>query len=235
MKGWSFCQKQNITRAIDAIVNLATVNYLLRGLQTDMGENQPSWDSFLMCTGWPVTKETYTPADFRGGPYQHRNVSMFIQDFIRPLGVVIGSEMQGGQHQGSGGAVDFPVDHVVTILVDGLCDNMLNMWKRTDIKAGDDLLLALCGYQMHDDTHYYSDGTKTMHAHRKKGPLLYQFNIDKKVQSGGLDFSAYAPPTDQTSYVLNHWAKGRRSEKFAKAPNLHWSPRHPLRSTRVHS
>jgi hypothetical protein len=36
---------------------------------------------------------------------------MFIQDYIRPLGIVIGSENQGGQHQ-PGGSVDFPVDFV---------------------------------------------------------------------------------------------------------------------------
>ena len=81
--------------------------------------------------------------NFQTGKYQHRNVSIFIQDFIRPRGVVIGSELQGGQYQGSGGGgVDFPVDFVVTILVNGLCDNMLNLWKRTEIRAGHDLFFC---------------------------------------------------------------------------------------------
>ena len=126
IKNWSFFSKQNITRAVDQIVNLCTVNYILRGLQTNMGENGGNWEDFLQSTGWPVGKDTFRLKDFRHGKYQHRNVSMFIQDYIRPLGIVIGSERQGGQHQ-PGGAVDFPVDFVVTILVDGLCDNMLNL------------------------------------------------------------------------------------------------------------
>ena len=51
-------------------------------------------------------------------------------DYTRPLGVVIGSDRQGGQHQGrvGGRGVDVPVDYTVTILVDGLCHNMLNLW-----------------------------------------------------------------------------------------------------------
>jgi hypothetical protein len=220
LKGWGFCQKQNISRAFDPIINLATVNYILRGLQTPMGSNNPSWASFLLSTGWPIGDPTYTLNDFREGPYQHRNVSMFIQDFIRPLGVVIGSQNQGGQHQGSGGgAVDFPVDHVVTILVDGLCDNMLNMWKRADIRAGDDLLLVLCGYQMQADTHVFSDNGTTTCITRDVGPLKHQINTSDSY-CGGIDTKSYVPPAAHTSYVLNHWPTGKITQKFANAPNL---------------
>ena len=219
LKGFGFCQKQNIGRAFDPIINLATVNYLLRGLQTTTRDNN-NWKSFLLSTGWPLTEDTYTLMDFREGPYQHRNISMFIQDFIRPLGVVIGSENQGGQHQGSGGgAVDFPVDHVVTILVDGLCDNMLNMWKRADIRAGDDLLLVLCGYQMQDDVHVYSRDREFRSVKRTKGPLKHQINTDKSY-CGGIDLKSYAFPTDKTAYVLNHWAQGKITQRFTDVPNL---------------
>ena len=145
MKSFDFFAKQNIPRSVDPIVNIATVNYIIRGLQTDMGANAENWKEFLQSTGWPMHKQTYEFHDFKAGEYQHRNVSLFIQDYIRPLGVVIGSDRQGGQHQGvgRGRGVDFSVDYAVTILVDGLCDNMLNMWRRTEIRAGDDLLLAL--------------------------------------------------------------------------------------------
>jgi hypothetical protein len=220
VKNYAFFAKQQITRAVDPIINLATVNYILRGLQTDMGDNETNWASFLLATGWPSKKPTYQLQDFRGGPYQHRNVSLFIQDFIRPFGVVIGSSMQGGQHQGSGGgAVDFPVDHVVTILVDGLCDNMLNLWKRADVKAGDDLLLALCGYQVQADIHDYYHNDALLTTERPVGPLAYQFNTENSYQ-GGINIKNYAPPTAGTSYVLNHWPTGKRTEQFTAQPHL---------------
>jgi hypothetical protein len=204
LKNWSFMAKQNLTRAVDPIINICTVNYILRGLQTPMGDNDANWANFLMCTGWPIGETGFELHTFRGGEFQHRNLSMFIQDYIRPLGVVIGSEMQGGQHQG-GGAVDFPVDFVVTILVDGLCDNMLNVWRRTEIRAGDDLFFALCGTQVTTD-------------HRPTGGLPYQFS--KIVNSGLINENNFIPPSVDTSYVLNHWAQGQVTARFTNKPKL---------------
>ena len=205
IKGWNFFAKQNITRAVDPIINLCTVNYILRGLQTHMGKNEANWIDFLQATGWPVGDDTYQIEHFRDdSPYQHRNVSMFIQDYIRPIGVVIGSENQGGQHQ-PGGTVDFPVDFVVTLLVDGLCDNMLNLWKRTEIKAGDDLLLALCGTSFareHPTTHH----TTEMEA------LSHQFS--ERANSGLINPKNFVFANQDTPYVLNHWAQGQITARF---------------------
>jgi hypothetical protein len=221
MKDYNFFSKQNITRAVDPIINLPTVNYILRGLQTDMGENSDNWGSFLQNTGWPITRDTYTLADFRSGRYQHRNLSMFIQDYIRPLGVVIGSEHQGGQHQGvGGGAVDFPVDFVVTILVDGLCDNMLNLWRRTEIRAGDDMFLALCGTQVVADRHecIIDNTTDVEYIDRPECFLPHQFSETQK--GGGINMKSFCPATVNTKYVLNHWAKGQIEARFEAQPKL---------------
>ena len=209
IKNWNFFSKQNITRAVDQIVNICTVNYILRGLQTWMGDNDENWNDFLQATGWPVELDTFKLENFRDGVYQHRNVSMFIQDYIRPLGIVIGSENQGGQHQ-PGGAVDFPVDFVVTILVDGLCDNMLNLWKRTEIRAGDDLFFALCGSTMQN---------KKLHTDSK--PVPFQFS--DKANSGLIKTSNFVFPQQETEYVLNHWTQGRVSTRFThtEAPTSH--------------
>ena len=217
LENYAYFEKQNITRAVDPIINLATVNYILRGLQTDMNQNDENWHAFVQATGWPVEKETYKMKDFKGGDYQHRNISLFIQDYIRPLGVVIGSDNQGGQHQGSNGAVDFPVDHVVTILVDGLCDNMMNLWRRTEIRAGCDLLLALAGVQMKDDKYTpKAFGATSYHeVDRTKGALSYQV-----FSNGGIDPRTYALPQENTEYVLNHWAPNQLRQFFAKEPNL---------------
>lgn len=217
VNNYSYFEKQNITRAVDPIINLATVNYIIRGLQTDMGSNSDNWAAFLLSTGWPIDTDGYTLEDFRYGDNQHRNISMFIQDYIRPLGVVIGSDMQGGQHQGGGGPVDFPVDFVVTILVDGLCDNMLNLWRRTEIRAGCDLLLALVGVQMTTDTHKPGDRDgKTFKEHaRDVGPLEYQV-----FENGGIRKGSYVLPTESTKYVLNHWAQNQLVRDFTKMPRL---------------
>ncbi|KAJ1464857.1 hypothetical protein T484DRAFT_1757790 [Baffinella frigidus] len=211
MKNYNYFEKQKITRAVDPIINLSTVNYILRGLQTNMDRNDDNWSSFLQATGWPVDKSSYEREAFYGGPYQHRNVSMFIQDYIRPLGVVIGSDMQGGQHQG-GGTVDFPVDYVVTILVDGLCDNMLNLWRRTDIKAGCDLLLALVGYNINASTYDPADiagRTFKKKQPREVGPINHQVN-----DRDGINSDTYCYPTAKARYTLNHWGQGMMAQDF---------------------
>jgi hypothetical protein len=198
------------------IVNLATVNYILRGLQTDMGENTANWESFLRETGWPIDDASFGLVDFQKGRTQHRNISMFIQDFIRPLGVVIGSDKQGGQHQG-GGAVDAPVDFVVTIIVDGICDNMLNLWRRTDIRAGDDLMLVLCGYAMYPhriETNSMPSRTIPVEA----GPMQNQFSL--KGDGFGVNTKTFAPPGLHTLYVLNHWENAIVQTRFTNTPKI---------------
>ena len=223
IKNYNFFSKQNITRAVDVIANLPTVNYLLRGLQTDMGNNSPNWKNWLSSTGWPVNRPGMGIESFRPGHKNHyTNLSLFLQDYVRPLGVVIGSEHQGGQHQGDNrGAVDFLVDYVVTILVDGLCDNLVNLWKRAEIKAGDDLLLVLAGTQLEDHVHEKTDehtGTHGLVAH-KTGLVHNQFNVDSAAY-GGLDPAYFAKPTQRNKYVLNHYAKGKRSMMFEKNVSL---------------
>jgi hypothetical protein len=199
------------------IVNLATVNYILRGLQTDMGDNTANWESFLWDTGWPADKESFKLSDFHQGRTQHRNVSMFIQDYIRPLGVVVGSDKQGGQHQGSGAAVDAPVDFVVTILVDGMCDSLRNLWRRTDIRAGDDLLLVLCGCALRPH------GIQTTGIRRRviqvpEGPMGNQFSLNG--EGIGVNAKTFVCIEPHTTYVLNHWTQAAVEARFSSAPDI---------------
>jgi hypothetical protein len=235
----TFFSHQNITRTVEPIVNLSTVNYIIRGLQTVHKKNKTKWQSFLQSTGWPIEQDGFHLEDLQCGEFQHRNISMFIQDYIRPLGVVIGSQHQGGQHQG-GGVVDFPVDFVVTILVDGLCDNMLNFWRRTDIIAGDDLLLVLCGYQNHDSwyTKYIplvknkclllpeknptaleiKNQCYSRKCYQPAGYLQTQFSEFKA--TGYIQQCNYTPPNETTEYVLNHWYKDTQTMRFNNVPDL---------------
>ncbi|KAJ1466584.1 hypothetical protein T484DRAFT_1756514 [Baffinella frigidus] len=59
-----------------------------------------------------------------------------IRDHFRPLGVVIGSDKQGGQHELNNASVTFPVSYVVTISIDGKNENICNYWRHTHISSG---------------------------------------------------------------------------------------------------
>ena len=50
---------------------------------------------------------------------------------------------QGGQTQGSNAPNIYPVDHVTSMLMDGKCINLVNLWRRHDISSGDDMILVL--------------------------------------------------------------------------------------------
>jgi hypothetical protein len=205
VQGYNSYSKQNLTRAVDILINLPTLNYILRGLQTNMGKNHKNWENFLYGTGWPNKSGTHL-TDFHSGPDQYRNLALFVQDYVRPIGVVIGSDNQGGQHQGdSRGAVDNPVDYVVTILVDGLCDNLVNLWKRAEVKAGDDLMLVLAGTELKAPS-----GSKVAPA----GCLGNQFDRGDPKSFGGLNLKNFAPPTQHVQYVLNHYSKAKRQGTF---------------------
>jgi hypothetical protein len=63
-------------------------------------------------------------------------VQELVRDHFRPLGVVIGSDKQGGQHELNNSNVTFPVSYVVTISVDGKNENICNYWRHTNISSG---------------------------------------------------------------------------------------------------
>lgn len=52
-------------------------------------------------------------------------------------------DTQGGQTQGSNAPNIYPVDHVTSMLMDGKCINLVNLWRRHDISSGDDMILVL--------------------------------------------------------------------------------------------
>lgn len=70
-------------------------------------------------------------------------IAKIVRDIFIPFGVPRGSDMQGGQTQGTNAPNQFPVDHVTSMLMDGKCINLINMWRKHDISAGDDMILVL--------------------------------------------------------------------------------------------
>lgn len=126
----------NLGRIVDPFVNLATVNYLLAGTQRYWNDHtHQNWQQFLVDTEFaPPLNEARTA-------FGIRDALRFVNEVARPFGICHGSEMQGGQHEGSQGAVTWPVNFITSMAVSGRVENLVNMWRDTNISAGDDLIL----------------------------------------------------------------------------------------------
>jgi hypothetical protein len=146
IKNHAYFERNQMGRAIDCIVNLPTINYLLRGFQTTYANNS-AWEYFLSLFDSDIRIEDFRSAD----PFTRQMAcELFVRDHIVPFGVVIGSENQGGQHEGTNMAVDWPVNFVATICVDGFNENMVNLWRRCQVGAGDQLMLLLTHADLDD-------------------------------------------------------------------------------------
>ena len=164
--------QKGMLHAVDPIINLPTVNYILHGLQrygAYINENNTIheykcwnilWDTLDLHN---VFKKKWVE-DFlqlcqeengqgverletnkkRLMEMRHTLALHVIKHCITPFGVPRGSEKQGGQHQGVNfKSVTWPVDYVLSLLIDGKCSNMVNIWRNFEIHAGDDLCLCL--------------------------------------------------------------------------------------------
>ena len=168
-------ERMELSHAVDPFVNLATVNYLLAGLQRNWAKPEAlKWQQFIVDTDF---MPSLTQA--RSG-FTVRHALRFVQEIARPFGVAHGSEKQGGQHEGSGSAVTFPVNFITTLVVGGKVDNLVNMWRESDISAGDDLILHLAWLPIckPDNTMDY------VLNHWRKGMIRQRFEHE----DGGVNF-----------------------------------------------
>jgi hypothetical protein len=135
-------KRQGVLFAIDPLINLTTVNYLLHGLQRyGWDKREQHWHTLWVALGiaeyepgWAVELSTSQRKEL---------VTYLVQNVIKPFGVPRGSERQGGQHQGLNSPVTWPVDLVTSLVIDGRVINMANLWKAAEINAGDDLMLHI--------------------------------------------------------------------------------------------
>lgn len=116
-------------------LNLATVNYLLAGFMLMRSNALPpnierNWKQFF---------ETLNP--IAGKP--NANAETLIADMFRPFGIAHGSEKQGGNHEGTLNPVIGPTNFVTTMVIDGKVQNLANIWRCCDVRAGDRLILKL--------------------------------------------------------------------------------------------
>jgi hypothetical protein len=140
-----------MSRVVDAVVNLPTLNYLLALLQTtETNANHSKRMAFFTELGLSSNDTIWKSQN-------EVKARKFLQK-VHLFGSVIGSEKQGGQHEG-GSTVDWPVNFITTMCVDGFCDNLVNFWRNVNVHAGDDLVLYLeeCEVSRFDLNHYYKN------------------------------------------------------------------------------
>lgn len=125
--------------AIDPMINLCTLNYLLAGIQicTQINGIRNKWDQLLH----HLDKKRFDGTT--GNNYSYADIKHIVRHLVRPFGIAHGSEKQGGQHEGSMSSVQWPVSFVISLILDGKDANVVNIWNYMDIEAGNDLVLRL--------------------------------------------------------------------------------------------
>ena len=123
--------------AIDPMINLCTLNYILAGVQicTQIPAIRQKWDNLLN----HLDKKRFAAPR----AYDYSDIKHIVRNLVRPFGVAHGSEKQGGQHEGTMSAVQWPVSFVISLILDGKDANLVNIWNYHDVEAGNDLVLRL--------------------------------------------------------------------------------------------
>ena len=124
---------------VDTFVNLPTLNYILTGLQTCIGNASPSrWRDLLLAL------DTVRFAGFSTGDRIHlSDILHIVRHRIFPFGIVRGSEKQGGQNETGYSPATWPVGFIAGMVIDGKDRNVNNYWHHMKVDAGDDLVFRL--------------------------------------------------------------------------------------------
>ena len=155
-------RRAGLGTAIDPLINLPTVNYILSGVQLGVSAGNAAgdlWSELLFNLDRTRFGKRMGAGgrDYVANPLSLSDILHIVQHCIRPLGITRGSEKQGGQNEGTMGAATWPVSFVVSITIDGKESNVLNLWHHTNLSAGDDLVLCLKLMPLRPYTlnHYY--------------------------------------------------------------------------------
>jgi hypothetical protein len=120
------------------LINLATVNYILWGLQVGLrGPKASRWRAFF---------NNLTRIGLKLGTVIDEDVVWnFIQTYLRPFGIQHGGDQQGGMHEGDDNRVvtHGAVDYVSSFAIEGKLRHVNNLWRDLDVRENDDLMLAL--------------------------------------------------------------------------------------------
>lgn len=135
--------------ARNAFCNLATVNYILAGLQRiDAGRHGNSpWVRLARDLDFDHTDPCKRGAE----------IIRLLRTGLVPYGICAGSENQGGKHETGLAPVQAAVNHVTTMTIDGQNRDLVNFWRRCNLDAGDQLIFRLEYLETRHFTlnHYY--------------------------------------------------------------------------------
>ena len=127
------------------LMNLATVNYILWGLQVGMRrpKNRRWSDFFNKLTQGELEKLLRTNGHNKA--LDEATVWSFIRTYMRPFGIQHGGDQQGGMHEGDGNRIvtHGAVDYVSSFAIEGRLEHVNNLWRDSDVHENDDLILAL--------------------------------------------------------------------------------------------
>ena len=197
-------ERLQLTRMIDPIVNIATANYILAGLQRFWNRREAhNWQQLM------VDLRFVEDAYAERGPFTVREAIRYLADTARPWGVPHTSELQGGQHEGSHAPVTFPVNFISTFFVSGLTRNICNIWSQTNVSAGDDLI-----FKLEKLPFAAKDGSIKYHCnHWKKSMAVQQF----KYEEGGVNEGWQIVPA-----VLSTYTPARMHEGYDYRQHGYW-------------
>ena len=195
-----------LSRMVDPMVNIVTVNYILAGLQRHWNNRDAvNWQQLM------VDLKFVEDAYANRSAFDVGDAIRFVNDrgTARPFGVPHTSELQGGQHEGSNGPVTYPVNFISTFFVSGLTRNICNIWSQSNISAGDDLILKLEKLPISA-----RDGSIKYHLnHWKKSTIIQQFRYEE----GGVNEAWQLVPA-----VLSTYTPARVVEGYDYRENGYW-------------
>ena len=122
------------------LINLATVNYILWGLQ--VGLRLPR------CLHWKLFFSKLLHNHPILNNVEHLSVDHvwnFLKTYIRPFGIQHGGDTQGGRHEGETDPIvtHGAADYVSSYAIEGKLLHVNNLWRDYDVHEGDDLILSL--------------------------------------------------------------------------------------------
>ena len=183
--------RNGLTNAIDPLINLPTLNYLLAGLQVaslpvQFSDKNLWWELLynLDPRKWPKTGRNYDQSGEEGAfdhdPLCLSDLVHLVRNCIRPFGVVRGSEKQGGQDEVGNSPATWPVPAICTLVIDGKEANVVNVWHKHNVQAGSDLVLRFKPMPLRRYTlnHYYKGFVRKTFEHAHENTMVWQLVPD---------------------------------------------------------
>ncbi len=128
------------------LMNLATVNYILWGLQVGMRRTKNKrWSDFFNRLTKGELEKLLRSSVKKGAALDEFTVWNFIRTYLRPFGIQHGGDQQGGMHEGNSNSVvtHGAVDYVSSYAIEGRLQHVNNLWRDCDVHENDDLVLKL--------------------------------------------------------------------------------------------